>query len=436
MRASCLPLSLCLALAGCFSEPDPSGAASDDGGDDSSGGDAADDASDGGDDDGNSDDDGGEDDGGEDDSSTGEPGDGYSDDVLDALDLPWPPDNYSDLDLPDHFLTPGVQALDNTPDDNPVTDAGATLGRVLFYDVNLSANATVSCATCHGQETGFSDTDRLSEGFEGGLTGRNSMGLANSRYYAPGHFFWDERANTLEDQVLLPIQDATEMGMTLEGLVEVVEAQPYYGELFTYAFGDDEVTTERISLALAQFVRSIVSYQSPYDEGLQMAGGDVVAPFPNFSAEQNLGKQLFFSPAGNCAICHVGIDGPPPPPGMLPDNGAVFFPVESINNGLDAMPDDEGAGAGAFKSPSLRNIALTGPYMHDGRFDTLADVIEHYDNGVQGGPATDPRLQPGGQPQNLGLSEPEKAALVAFLETLTDEALLADPKFADPFKGG
>jgi cytochrome c peroxidase len=157
---------------------------------------------------------------------TGDPGECYPPQVTDHLDLPCPADLY-DPPLPAHFDTPAVQGFDNTPADNPITDAGATLGRVLFYDPQLSQNGTISCASCHQQELGFSDSAVLSEGFEGGLTGRNSMGLADARFYAAGHFFWDERAATLEDQVLMPIQDPVEMGLTLPELVARVEAQPY-----------------------------------------------------------------------------------------------------------------------------------------------------------------------------------------------------------------
>ena len=359
-----------------------------------------------------------------------EAADGYPDEVTDALSLPYPPANYSVLDLPEHFLVDAVTTLSNTPANNPVTDEGATLGRVLFYDTNLSANDTVACASCHSQDIGFTDSATSSEGFEGGLTGRNSMSLANSGYYPNGHFFWDERAETLEDQVLQPIQDETEMGMTLDEFVSTVAEQPYYAALFTEAFGDDEVSSERIALALSQFVRAMVSYQTRYDEGLAMVD-NVQQDFPNFTEQENLGKALFFSPQGNCAVCHVAGDGPPMPGQVV--NEAIVQPVEALNNGLDAIPTDEGAGGGRFKVGSLRNVALTGPYMHDGRFATLAEVVEHYDSGVQAGPDTDPRIMPGGMPQNLGLSDAEKAAVVAFMETLTDQGLQDDPKFANPF---
>jgi cytochrome c peroxidase len=379
---------------------------------------------------------------GSDGSSTGEPADGYPTAVLDHLDLPWPPFDY-DPPLPPHWQTPGVGQLDNMPRGNPTTDVGATLGRVLFYDTALSANETIACASCHTQATGFSDTARFSAGFEGGLTGRNSMGLSDARFYANGHFFWDERADTLEDQVLMPIQNEVEMGLTLEELVERVQAQPYYPVLFEHAFGDPTIDSERIAFALAQFVRSIVSYRAPYDEGIA-AVGNPGADFPNYTAQENEGKAIFFGPAGRCAPCHLGQPGPPLPPGAPLPNLAVFLMTAPANNGLDAGPTtDDGVGDvtgnpmqdGLFKSPSLRNVELTPPYMHDGRLESLEAVVEHYDNGVEAHPNLDPRLRtPGGQPQQLNLGDPQKAALVAFLRTLTDDALMEDPRFTDPFR--
>lgn len=171
---------------------------------------------------------------------------------------------------------------DNTPANNPVTDEGATLGRVLFYDKKLSANGTVSCASFHQQDKGFSDDAALSLGFDGGTTRRHSMSLINARWYGRGRFFWDERAATLEEQVLMPFQDPVEMGMTLDQVVNTVAAQTYYPELFQAAFGSEEVTAEKISMALAQFVRSIVSVNSKYDEGRPQANIPT-NDFPNYT---------------------------------------------------------------------------------------------------------------------------------------------------------
>ena len=177
--------------------------------------------------------------------------------------------------LPNYYTDPNVggsvAAADNTPATNAITDAGATLGRVLFYDKRLSINNTTSCASCHQQARGFGDANKLSNGFAGGKTGRHSMGLTNARFYQNGRFFWDERAATLEDQVLQPIQNEVEMGMTLAQLTPKLAATDFYPTLFKAAFGTTDVTSDRISKALAQFVRSLTSFQSKYDVAL--AGG-------------------------------------------------------------------------------------------------------------------------------------------------------------------
>ncbi|MFO0613800.1 MAG: cytochrome c peroxidase [Polyangiaceae bacterium] len=365
-----------------------------------------------------------------------------------VLDLPDTPFSYSGVQLPAHFQSSLDAQRDNTPADNPITDAGATLGRVLFYDPLLSQNETVSCASCHAQATAFSDTLALSDGFAGEKTGRNTMPTTDARFYKDGKFFWDERAATLEQQVLMPIQNEKEMGMTLDAVVARVSAADYYAPLFEAAFGDRAVTSDRVSKALAQFVRSIVSYRSRYDEGVAAAGA-VEADFANFSAEENHGKALFLGKAG-CAACHLD-DGPPPPVGVPPTartNKAFFFIDIPTNNGLPRLAGadatDEGVGGitGAppddrrFKAPSLRNVGLTAPYMHDGRFGDLAAVIEHYDSGVEDQPTLDRRLrEPGmGPPRRLHLTPAEKSALVAFLRTLDDTALVSDPMFSDPFR--
>lgn len=340
--------------------------------------------------------------------------------------------NYANPSLPTHFNIPPTQAQDNTPANNPVTDAGATLGRVLFYDKNLSANNTIACASCHNQADGFSDPDAFSTGFEGGLTGRNSMGLSNAKYYTRGSFFWDERAATLEDQVLMPIQDHVEMGMDLETLITKLEQIDYYPALFEDAFGSNAITNDRVSRALAQFVRSMVSYQSKYDVGRATLtpGQDIATTnFSNFTAEENLGKEVFFTAnLGGCGACH---------------GSENFVAPEPRNNGLEATFIDLGVGAitgvtteeGLFKINSLRNVELTAPYMHDGRFTTLEQVVEHYDNGVVLNPNLSPPLVlPDGSVKRLNLSTEQKAALVAFMKTLTDTEFINDEKFSNPFE--
>lgn len=356
--------------------------------------------------------------------------------------LPSTLDNYSSVTLPVHFFqngppgVPSVVGQDNTPGFNPITDAGAALGRVLFYDPSLSLNHTVSCASCHSQADGFSDAAQLSTGFDGGLTGRHSMGLSNARYYEQGHFFWDERAATLEDQVLMPLQDSVEMGMTLPLVVQRIEQRDFYDALYTEAFGDATVTTARTSRALAQFVRSMVSYQSRYDQGRAMVGNPG-QPFPNFTPQENMGKQLFTAPppAGGfgCAACHSG-------------EAQLNRAAGATNNGLDANTvADQGvflttgnpADRGKFKAPSLRNIAVTAPYMHDGRFANLQQLLGFYSTGIQAHPNLDPVLRtPGGQPVRFNMGPGQINALIAFFNTLTDTTLLTDPKFSDPFPAG
>ncbi|MEM9997249.1 MAG: cytochrome c peroxidase, partial [Bacteroidota bacterium] len=334
--------------------------------------------------------------------------------------LPTTPFNYAAIELPRHLDVPPVQQTDNTPASNPITDAGATLGRVLFYDTRLSANQTVSCASCHRQVDGFSDPSVLSVGFEGGLTGRHSMSLAFARFYENGHFFWDERAETLEDQVLMPIQDDVEMGMTLDAVRARLAATDFYGPLFADAFGTTDITDERMARALSQFVRSMVAPNTRFDEGrAAQPQGPPGDPLDNFTAQENLGLELFYGRA-RCSACH---------------RGDLQVAVEALNNGLDVdTAEDEGAGDGRFKTGSLRNIAVTAPYMHDGRFATLEQVVDHYDRGVRPHPNLSPPLRmPNGQPLRLNLNAQERAALVAFLETLTDEDFLTDERWSDPF---
>ncbi|TWU42438.1 cytochrome-c peroxidase [Novipirellula artificiosorum] len=358
-----------------------------------------------------------------------------------TLNLPETPYNYTLIDWPKHFLEP-IPRFDNTPSENQLTDEGATLGRVLFYDKTLSKSGTVSCASCHKQSLAFTDDAKLSVGHTGDLVARNSMSLVNSRFYQRGRFFWDERARTLEQQVLMPIEDPIEMGHTMEGLVKQLNNDPLYPPLVEAAFEDSKISQERIASALAQFVRSIVSYRSKYDWGRAQVQG-VEDPFPNFTDQENEGKAIFLG-RGRCASCHMS-NGIPPDrvKGVLPQRqSAFFYMVTPVANGIDSdVPQaDPGVGGvngvdldqGRFKSPSLRNIEVTGPYMHDGRFKTLYQVIEHYNWSVR------PHPNLGGQLEDvaangMGLPTPQKDALEAFLMTLTDQHLLRDPKYADPF---
>ena len=357
---------------------------------------------------------------------------------LESPALPDTPYRYADTDrpLPAHFTATGpdgIAATDNTPADNPTTNAGATLGRVLFYDRRLSANDNVSCASCHRQRHGFADARSFSVGLDGRLTRRHAMSLTNARYYARGRFFWDERADTLESQVLAPIQDPIEMGLSLVALEEKLRTTPFYPPLFRRAFGTPSITAGRMARALAQFVRALVSHRSRYDTA-RAAGPPGSGAFDAHLTEpERLGHRLFVTVPGRevrgagCARCHVT---------------DLQISRSPRNIGLDPPgSDDQGAGDGRFKAPSLRNVEVRAPYMHDGRFATLRDVIAHYNAEVQAHPfldmtLLDRRLAVTGrpvQPVRLNLTDAEVDALVAFLRTLTDTAFLTDPKFADPF---
>jgi cytochrome c peroxidase len=339
-----------------------------------------------------------------------------------TLHLPKEPYRYTGLDLPAHFQTEFVRRFDNVPKDNPVTDHGATLGRILFYDTRLSANNKVSCGSCHVQKHAFADPNRFSKGLAGQLTDRHATSLVNLRFVPRGRYFWDERAGSLEEAVLLPIQNQVEMGQDLTRVVEVLGKDGKYAELFKKAFGDRQVTAARIGKALAQFLRSLVTCRSKFDAGLAKLAS-AKDDLPNFTAQENRGQALFMS---TCAICH------------LPGQDLSFLMLAPANNGLDANPrsGDGGVGditlnprdLGRFKSPTLRNVERTGPYMHDGRFDTLEKVIDHYSKGGQAHPNLDTWMR------RLQFTDSEKAAPIAFLKTLTDPTLLTDPRFADPWK--
>ncbi|MEM7312667.1 MAG: cytochrome c peroxidase [Planctomycetota bacterium] len=353
------------------------------------------------------------------------------------LNLPDQPFEYANVELPIHVRSV-AKFFDNTPQDNPITNHGATLGRVLFYDKSLSVNGSVACASCHQQKLAFTDDRPLSRGFDDQPVSRNSMSLVNVRYYRNGRMFWDERADSLEAQVLQPIENKLEMGHQLTALVKQLANDPIYPPLFSNAFGDEKVTTKRISRSLAQFVRSIVSFQSKYDVGRAKVESHL-DPFPNFTQSENLGKEQFFG-RGKCASCHM----------EQPDDlaakktgyqSAFFFLFEPVVSGVvvDDPKSDPGVAehsgkktdVGKFKVPSLRNIALTAPYMHDGRFRLLDQVVEHYNWSVKPHPNLDERIQE--FTEGLALPEVEKNALGEFLLTLTDNQLINDKRFSDPF---
>lgn len=346
-------------------------------------------------------------------------------------------DNYANQPIPNYINK------DNTPANNAITDEGATLGRVLFYDKNLSIDNSISCASCHKQEFAFGDTALASIGVDG-TTGRHSMRLVNARFADETNFFWDERANSLEEQTTMPIQDHIEMGFSgtlgdpdIDSLRHKLSNLSYYQDLFTLVYGDPMITEQRMQQALAQFIRSIQSFDSKYDLGRANAPNDG-APFANFTTQENLGKQLFLAPplgggagGAGCGGCHR----------------APEFDIDpnSLNNGVIGTIGNNGNDLTNTRAPSLRDIfnqngVQNGPLMHNGAITTIMGVINHYNQP----PAfalnanLDPRLLtppgPGGQQLvNLNLTQAEKDALEAFIKTLSGTDIYTNAKWSDPF---
>ena len=308
------------------------------------------------------------------------------------------------------------------PEDNPLTLEGVELGRRLFHDSRLSKNNSQSCATCHDQTKAFTDGQTYSVGAEGERGRRNAMPLVNLAWAK--EFFWDGRATSLRQQVLMPIQDAHEMNETLDRVIAKLESDSAYSGQFKAAFGTAVITTERIALALEQFLLTLISQDSKFDHAARKLA--------QLTPQEQRGLQLFVTehdPArglrgADCFHCH---------------GGNLFSNHQFINNGLEPRSDlgrMEATGSdndrGKFKVPTLRNVAVTAPYMHDGRFATLEEVVEHYNGKLHRSRTLDPNLAK--HPESgLGLSADDKAALVAFLKTLTDESFSRSPSAPKQF---
>lgn len=350
------------------------------------------------------------------------------DGVLDLTQLA----NYANQAVPSYITK------NNTTAGNPITDKGATLGRVLFHDKRLSRDNTISCSSCHDQSRAFGDSPTASTGVNG-TTGRHAMRLINARFANEVRFFWDERATTLENQTTQPVRDHVEMGFSgtsgdpaFADLVAKLTAIPEYRVMFAMTFGNATVTEARIQQSLAQFIRSIQSFDSKYDSGRAAAGNDG-ANFLNFTAAENAGKQLFLAPppqgGAGCAGCHR-------PPEFDIDPA-------SLNNGVTGKIGG-GTDLTNTRSPSLRDLIRpggqpNGGFMHDASFATLAQVINHYNLIPAINANLDPRLQRPGPPgtpslpQSLNLTQAQKDALAAFLATLSGTAVYTDAKWSDPF---
>ena len=321
----------------------------------------------------------------------------------------------------------------------PPISSKVELGRVLFYDKNLSRDGKISCASCHKQELGFGDNASVSKGVFGRSGERNSIALSAVPSFAGAYentgnsLFWDNRAKTVQEQSRASLANTKEMDMSMPEVVAAVNNQPYYAVLFKKTFGDATATEERVTEAIQGFVHALAAVQSKYDEAAQ-AAFNPSAPdfnfaskdFSKFTAAENRGKSIYLA---NCSNCHTTTLTAP-------------F-IQSASNGLDLNPADLGAGGithltsdeGTFKVPALRNVALTAPYMHDGRFQTLEQVIEHYSSGIQQHQNLHPELRnTDGSPKKFNFSQQDKDALLAFLNTLTDTKMVADVRYSDPFK--
>jgi cytochrome c peroxidase len=334
------------------------------------------------------------------------------------------------------FSAPFVFGRFQVPSDNPLTEESVELGRRLFYDRRLSGNNKVSCSTCHQQRLAFTDGRRTGIGVSGKPLAFNSMSLANL-LWGPQQFFWNGRAASLESQALVPIQHPDEMAEDLQQLVVELDADDRYRALFEAAYGG--ISAAAIARALASFERTLVSSNSRYDQFLR---GEIT-----LTAQEELGRRLFMAHpdvkvslrGANCVDCHsqfltsgfsTRLDG-------FSNNG--LDDEEHLQPGLQSATGDP-AHRGMFKAPTLRNIALTAPYMHDGRFATLEEVLHHYNGGIRHSSTLSPLIaqadNQGAESQeaiSLHLTESEQVAIIAFLQTLTDKKFVVAERFSDPF---
>ncbi len=348
------------------------------------------------------------------------------------LNLPERPADYS-VTLPTYLsITGGGFA-------NPAESPKVELGRVLFYDKNLSKDGKVACANCHKQNLAFGDDAAVSKGVFDRAGERNSIALSavpsfSGAYDNTGNsLFWDNRAKNVQDQSRASLGNTKEMDMSMTEVVAAVNNQPYYAVLFQKAFEEPVATEERVTLAIQSFVHSLSSFQSKFDEAAEAKFlqntqnfNFIVDDFEGLTAVENRGKTLYMN---NCASCHT-------------QSFTAPF-IQSASNGLDEYPNDLGVGGitnfygdmGTFKIPALRNVALTAPYMHDGRFQTLEQVVDHYSTGIKPHVNLHPDLKNTNEtPKKFSFSTEDKLALVAFLNTLSDQKMVADVRFGNPFK--
>lgn len=336
--------------------------------------------------------------------------------------------SFRGIEVPTPYTFPEMFFFPEMPQnsENPVTVEGVDLGRHLFYDPILSSDSSIACATCHRQENAFSDGGtQFSVGFGGATTQRNTPPLFNLAWY--NGLFWDGRAANIEAQVFEPVRNHDEMNLDWGKAEQRVQNSPFYRQKFRAAFGDEAIDSVQIAKAIAQFERTLLSHNSTYDNAIQEK--------VKLSHDEYRGFVIMNDQSmGDCLHCH-NTDGNP-----------LATSLRYSNNGLDSVYAankyrDAGRGVvtgnledyGKFKIPSLRNIAVTAPYMHDGRFKTLEEVVEFYASGLHDGANVDPKMQHahrGGVP----LTADEKRQIVAFMRALTDSTFITNPAFSNPFE--
>lgn len=326
------------------------------------------------------------------------------------------------LEIPSHFPSMII------PEDNPMTVEGVELGRFLFYEKKLSGDNTMSCGSCHAPNAAFSDHNQFSTGIDGVQGTRNSMALVNLGWQ--NFFFWDGRSKTLEEQILLPVRDPIEMHETWPHAMSELAQDENYRNRFFKAFGKSQPDSINASKAIAQFLRTLISGKSKFDVMYKYENNLPLSPseqaiYNTVTLSEWGGYDLFKSLNGaDCFHCH---------------NGPLMQVQKFSNNGLDATFNDLGRGAvtgnpndnGKFKVPTLRNIEYSAPYMHDGRFATLDDVIDHYSHFIQLSPTIDPLIEFANQ-GGVQLDAQEKSLIKQFLLTLSDEEFINNPDFREP----
>lgn len=345
------------------------------------------------------------------------------------IDIPEFPYNYS-FTLPKHTFLSSA----------PINDDMATLGRVLFYDKNLSKDKTISCASCHKQEIAFSDDVAFSQGVQNRATARNSIALGSVLNFAAYYgnfggipFFWDNRATSVQDQSRATLGNPLEMDMQMHEVADVVNKLDYYKPLIKQAYQTSgKISETQILDAIGEFVNSMTNFNTKFDREMDKVlqtygsiGSNISYDFQGFTASENRGKKIYMD---NCASCH-GTNSARPP-------------VVKANNGLMLQYDDRGIASrtgqiqdeAMFKVPTLRNVSRTAPYMHNGMLKTLMDVVNHYSTGIVDHKNLSLALKSGSSPKKMNFSQEQKEDLIAFLQTLNDDKIVNDPKFSDPFE--